>query len=109
MSKIEWTTKTWNPVVGCSIVSPGCTNCYAMKMAARIERMSPESRHYAGLTQPSKSGSVWTGKVALAPEHILDEPSRRKKPTTWFVNVGKARAGRLLDGREWSEMPGGGA
>lgn len=30
MSKIEWTGETWNPVVGCSIVSPGCTNCYAM-------------------------------------------------------------------------------
>lgn len=38
-SNIEWTQDTWNPIVGCSIVSPGCTNCYAMKMAARIEGM----------------------------------------------------------------------
>jgi protein gp37 len=37
---IEWTDATWNPIVGCSIVSPGCTNCYAMKMAARIEAMT---------------------------------------------------------------------
>ena len=33
MSKIEWTGETWNPVVGCSIESPGCTNCYAMALA----------------------------------------------------------------------------
>ena len=46
MSKIEWTEKTWNPVVGCSIVSPGCTNCYAMRMAARLELMSAKLGHY---------------------------------------------------------------
>ncbi len=34
MTKIEWTEQTWNPIVGCSIVSPGCTNCYAMGVAA---------------------------------------------------------------------------
>ncbi len=33
-TKIEWTDSVWNPVVGCSLVSPGCTNCYAMKQAA---------------------------------------------------------------------------
>ena len=33
---IEWTDATYNPIVGCSIVSPGCTNCYAMKMARRL-------------------------------------------------------------------------
>lgn len=86
MTKIEWTEATWNPIVGCSIVSPGCTNCYAMKMAARIERMSPSLAHYRGLTQPSKAGPVWTGKVALASEHVLTEPLRRRKPTMYFVN-----------------------
>jgi protein gp37 len=35
-SSIEWTDATCNPVAGCSIVSPGCTNCYAMRMAARL-------------------------------------------------------------------------
>lgn len=84
-SGIEWTDSTWNPIVGCSIVSPGCTNCYAMKMAARIERMSPGS-HYAGTTQPSKSGAVWTGKLALAPDHILTAPLRWKRPRKIFVN-----------------------
>ena len=86
MSKIEWTGKTWNPVVGCSIVSPGCTNCYAMKMAARLERMLPPGNHYAGLTKKVNGNAVWTGKLALAPEKTLTEPLRVKKPTTWFVN-----------------------
>ncbi|SHF00929.1 protein gp37 [Kaistia soli DSM 19436] len=85
MSKIEWTEATWNPIVGCSIVSPGCTHCYAMRMAARIEAMG-NTAHYDGTTQSSKAGAVWTGKVALAPDHILIEPLHRKKPTTYFVN-----------------------
>ena len=57
-SKIEWTEKTWNPIVGCSIVSPGCTNCYAMKTAARNEAMGISRydgttlRENLGLTRP---------------------------------------------------------
>lgn len=83
-SKIEWTDRTWNPVVGCSIVSPGCTNCYAMKMAARIERMGGAPQ-YNGTTKYSRAGAVWTGKVALA-ENALLQPLKRKKPTMYFVN-----------------------
>ena len=82
---IEWTDATWNPVVGCSIVSPGCTNCYAMQMAARIEKMQPES-HYAGTTKRVNGNAVWTGKVALAPDHILTAPLRWTKPRRIFVN-----------------------
>lgn len=93
-SAIEWTDATWNPVVGCSIVSSGCTNCYAMKMAARIEKMAAHSMaehvkvqtHYAGTTQPSKAGAVWTGKVAAAPEHILRQPLKWKRSRKIFVN-----------------------
>jgi protein gp37 len=84
MTKIEWTEKTWNPIVGCSIVSPGCTNCYAMKMAARIERMGGAPQ-YDGTTKPSRAGAVWTGKVTLAEKALL-EPLKRKKPTMYFVN-----------------------
>jgi protein gp37 len=100
MSKIEWTGETWNPIVGCSVVSPGCTNCYAMRMAARLEAMATANRpkwtkahrngqmlaHYIGTTKLSKAGPVWTGKVAPAPEHVLTAPLRRRKPTTYFVN-----------------------
>lgn len=82
---IEWTDATWNPIVGCSIVSPGCTNCYAMKMAARIEAMQPAS-HYAGTTKGSKAGAVWTGKLVQAPDSILTQPFRWKKPRKIFVN-----------------------
>jgi protein gp37 len=82
-SKIEWTEATWNPIVGCTIVSPGCTNCYAMKMAARLDAMGQP--RYAGLTKPSKAGAVWTGEMKLA-EEALTIPLRRKKPTVWFVN-----------------------
>jgi protein gp37 len=86
---IEWTDATWNPVAGCSLVSPGCTNCYAMKMAARVEAMAKaqgKPSHYAGTTQPSKAGAVWTGKVNLAPDSILYQPLRWKRPRKIFVN-----------------------
>lgn len=94
-SNIEWTDSSWNPIVGCSIVSPGCTNCYAMRMAARIDKMAETvealsdrspSRHYCGLTKSSKAGPVWTGEVAQAPDHILTAPLRWKKPRRVFVN-----------------------
>lgn len=83
-SAIEWTDATWNPIVGCSIVSPGCTNCYAMRMAARLRSIGLP--HYASLTQPSKAGPVWTGEVALAPAHILQAPLGWKKSKRIFVN-----------------------
>ena len=94
-SRIEWTHASWNPVVGCSVVSPGCANCYAMGQAARIERMqeraldSVEARRrspYAGLTQASKAGPVWNGKVALASDETLTAPLRWKRPRKIFVN-----------------------
>ena len=83
-SNIEWTDATWNPIVGCSIVSPGCTNCYAMQMAARIETMRPS--HYDGTTKKVNGNAVWTGKVALAPDTILTAPLRWKRPRKIFVN-----------------------
>lgn len=96
-SKIEWTEATWNPVVGCSIVSPGCTNCYAMKMAGRIEAMATArttaegspgtlATHYAGTTRRTKTGPVWTGELALAPDHILLQPLKWRRPRMIFVN-----------------------
>jgi protein gp37 len=84
-SVIEWTEDTWNPIVGCSIVSPGCTNCYAMRMAARIEAMGIV-RHYDGTTKKVNGNAVWTGKLALASDKTLAEPIRRTKPRMFFVN-----------------------
>jgi protein gp37 len=78
---IEWTEATWNPITGCSVTSPGCTNCYAMKLAGTRLR-NHESR--AGLTVESKAGPVWTGEVRLN-EQWLDQPLRWKRPRMIFV------------------------
>jgi protein gp37 len=83
---IEWTDATWNPIVGCSIVSPGCTNCYAMKFAGNRLDGNPKAPHYAGTTQKSKAGPVWSGKLALAPQHIVNAPLKWSKPRRIFVN-----------------------
>ncbi len=89
MSKIEWTGHTWNPIVGCSLVSPGCTNCYAMKMAARLEIMGghgmPGLEHYRGTTKKTMAGPVWTGQVKLS-DSAMSAPMNRGIPTIYFVN-----------------------
>lgn len=80
---IEWTERTWNPIVGCSLQSPGCKRCYAMKMAGRLEAMGVP--YYQGTTQKTANGFVWTGRIA-ANDNALMEPLRRRSPTMWFVN-----------------------
>jgi len=60
-SKIEWTDATWNPVAGCTVLTAGCTNCYAMRMAARLNAMGVEK--YSGLTRTSGGRVLWTGKI----------------------------------------------
>lgn len=81
-TSIEWTDATWNPVRGCSRVSQGCVNCYAETIAARF---SDEGAAFHLYADRSKSGSKWTGKVALVAEHLLD-PLRWRKPRMIFVN-----------------------
>lgn len=81
-TKIEWATKSWNPVRGCSIVSKGCKNCYAMRQA---HRFSGPGGAYEGLTKLTNGGPVWTGDIKLVPEK-LQEPLRWKKPERIFVN-----------------------
>jgi protein gp37 len=82
-SKIEWTDATWNPVAGCSIMSPGCANCYAMRMAARLEAMGVEK--YAGLTRKTGGRAKWTGRIRVD-EAALVIPQSWKKPRRVFVN-----------------------
>jgi protein gp37 len=82
-TSIEWTDVTWNPVAGCTVISPGCTNCYAMRMAARLEAMGVQK--YRSLTRRSGSRSVWTGHVTLD-RSALDLPLGWKKPRMVFVN-----------------------
>jgi len=85
MTSIEWTGKTWNPIVGCTVTSTGCKNCYAMKMAGRIQKMQP-GNHYTGTTEVVNGKTVWTGQINSAPDETWDAPLKRKKPTTYFVN-----------------------
>ena len=85
-TKIQWTEETWNPIAGCSVVSPGCTNCYAMRRTAPRLSKNPATPHYAGTVQPSKGGYVWTGKIGIAGDTAYLKPLRTKKPTLFFVN-----------------------
>ena len=73
MSNIEWTDETWNPTVGCTKVSPGCKNCYAETMHARLTAMG----------QPKYSEPF--GVVKPWPAH-LDAPLHWRKPRRVFVN-----------------------
>lgn len=72
-SSIEWTEQTWNPVTGCTKVSPGCKHCYAETMAKRLQAMG--ARGY----------EEGFSKINLMSDR-LKQPRNRKKPTTYFVN-----------------------
>ena len=82
-SDIEWTDATWNPVAGCRIVSPGCTNCYAMRMAARLQAMGMAK--YSQTTRKSGRRHVWTGRVNIDRDAV-SAPLGWKKPRRVFVN-----------------------
>ncbi|REK35129.1 MAG: phage Gp37/Gp68 family protein [Planctomycetota bacterium] len=71
-SAIEWTEATWNPVTGCTKVSPGCKHCYAERMARRLKAMG-QSRYRDGFA------------VTLQPD-VVELPTRWKKPRVIFVN-----------------------
>ena len=82
-TNIEWTDATWNPIAGCSILSAGCTHCYAMQMAARLEAMGVDK--YAGLTQRVRGRPVWNGIVREDPQSLA-APFHWRKPRRVFVN-----------------------
>jgi protein gp37 len=71
-SSIEWTHSTWNPVTGCTKISPGCMNCYAECMARRLQAMG--SPKYAN------------GFKVTAHQHQIDKPLQWKRPMAIFVN-----------------------
>jgi protein gp37 len=72
VSRIEWTERTWNPTVGCTKLSAGCKNCYAEAMAKRLQAMG---------TPGYENGFA----LQMLPQR-LEDPLRRNKPTTYFVN-----------------------
>lgn len=71
-SSIEWTESTWNPITGCTKVSPGCKFCYAERMAKRLKAMG--------------SANYENGFKLTLHEHVLELPLIWKKPQTIFVN-----------------------
>lgn len=80
-TKIQWTDTTWNPLRGCSAISPGCAHCYAARMCSRglPGLLSPTTR------EPFAIHGKWTGRVELI-ESKLTEPLRWRKPRRVFVN-----------------------
>jgi protein gp37 len=72
LSAIEWTEATWNPLTGCTKISPGCKNCYAERMALRLQAMG----------QPNYKNGF---RLTLH-EHMVDVPLHWKKPRRIFVN-----------------------
>ena len=91
-TSIAWSQESWNPLRGCSPVSPGCARCYAGAMASRFAGVDKHGKEmpFTGYAVPayqtSKSGGGrWTGRVDLLPEK-LSEPLRWRKPRKIFVN-----------------------
>ncbi len=72
ISPIEWTDATWNPVTGCSKISPGCKFCYAERLSHRLQAMG--QKNY-------RNGF----EVTLQP-HMLHHPLHWKQPRRIFVN-----------------------
>lgn len=72
ISKIEWTERTWNPVTGCTKISPGCKHCYAEVLSRRLKAMG--AKGYENAFQ-----------LTLHPER-LSGPLKRQRPTIYFVN-----------------------
>jgi protein gp37 len=85
-SAIEWTDETWNPTLGCTVVSEGCRNCYAARESIRLAGRFP---HYEGLAEMRgvREGrrAVFTGEVQLMPDR-LEQPFHWRKPRRVFVD-----------------------
>ncbi|MBI2424173.1 MAG: phage Gp37/Gp68 family protein [Candidatus Hydrogenedentes bacterium] len=79
-SAIEWTDETWNPLGGCSKISPGCKNCYAEKMAARLQAMGLPL--YEGVIG---ADGHWSGRINLGDQELM-KPLWWRKGRRVFVN-----------------------
>jgi protein gp37 len=128
-SSIEWTDATWNPVRGCTKTSPGCKNCYAERFAERfrVHDLTTVPAHVRFLSVEPLLGPIEA--LPLGGIHWVvvggeSGPRCRPMDPAWVQSIRrqgaahgvpfffkqwggtqKKRAGRLLDGREWNEMP----
>ena len=83
-TKIEWTDATWNVVIGCDKVSPGCDNCYAIRTAHRFQQ-HPNPKVAAAYAGTEADGD-WTGQINMV-EDRLDLPLTWTRPRRIFVNA----------------------
>lgn len=83
-TSIEWTDATWPVTNGCALESPGCENCYAMKLAHKLGA-NPHTPQYAGLTVVGKHGPRWTG-VVRPYERDINQPLHWRRPRRIFVD-----------------------
>jgi len=84
VSNIEWTDKSWNPVVGCEKVSPGCARCYAERMAGRIAAAAKAAGRDSPYLKVVDRKGRWNGRAQLAGKELAT-PLRWKKPCRVFV------------------------
>ena len=121
-STIEWTQSTWNPVTGCTTINAGCANCYAERMAGRLLAMGQRNYrngfdvtcHEHVLQTPlrwRKSRTIFVNSMSdLFHEDIEDDFIMRVFDVILFFfkqwgGVNKKKAGRLLQGGTWDQMP----
>lgn len=83
---IEWTEHTWNPFVGCSIHTPGCTNCYAMGMAHRIVKMNGTPVYQGTVKLAGNGKPIWTGLLNRGSAATMRRPFTLREPSIIFVN-----------------------
>lgn len=81
VTSIEWTEVTWNPTTGCDRLSPGCDNCYALKLAASLKAMGQPKYQRDG--DPRTSGR---GFGVATHDHLVSEPLRWRTPRLVFVD-----------------------
>lgn len=84
---IEWCDTTWNPLLGCERVSPGCDGCYAINTAViRAGNPNPKvAAAFAGLAERRDGRLDWTGRINLLPDRLA-QPMHWRKPRKIFVN-----------------------
>ena len=95
-TKIGWTHfpgykgETWNPIIGCSHISPGCDHCYAERVAGRLSNIAATAQYINVVERDDPAPLVhkglprWNGKTYLV-EHMMDKPYHWKKPRAIFV------------------------
>jgi protein gp37 len=100
---IEWTEVTWNPTTGCDQISPGCDNCYALRLAKRLKAMGQAKYQTDG--DPRTSGP---GFGVACHDDVLGDPLAWGKPRVVFVNsmsdIGHARVPASFVAKTWAVM-----